>query len=106
MTLEFTPLDGLPMGTRSGSIDPGVLLYLIESKGMDVTQVEQLRYKRSGLPGPSGISNDMRVLTSRNDPRAKLAVDFFIYRIVREIGALTAVLSGLDGLVFTDVHTC
>jgi acetate kinase len=101
MTMGFTALDGLPMGTRSGSIDPGVLLYLIESKGMDVKQVEELLYKQSGLLGLSGISNDMRTLASSDEPRAKLAVDFFIYRIVREIGALTAVLGGLDGLVFT-----
>jgi acetate kinase len=101
MTMGFTALDGLPMGTRSGSVDPGVLLYLMQGMGMDGAQIEELLYKRSGLLGLSGISNDMRVLMASDEPRAKLAVDFFIYRIVRELGGLMAVLGGLDGLVFT-----
>jgi len=100
-TMSFTPLDGLPMGTRCGDLDPGVLLYLLQEKGMDPHQVQDLLYKRSGLLGMSALSNDMRALLASHDPRAREAVDYFIYRIGRELGALTAVLGGLDGLVFT-----
>lgn len=100
-TMSFTGLDGLPMGTRCGAIDPGVLLYLIQVCGMDGTAIEDLLYKRSGLLGLSGISNDMRVLQASDDPRAAQAIDHFIYRIGRELGSLVAALGGLDGLVFT-----
>jgi acetate kinase len=100
-TMGFTALDGLPMGTRSGQIDPGVLLYLMQEKGMGARQIEDLLYKRSGLLGLSGVSNDMRDLEASAEPRAALAIDYFIYRIVREAGALAAAMGGLDGLVFT-----
>jgi acetate kinase len=100
-TMSFTPLDGLPMGTRCGDLDPGVLLYLLQEKGMRPQQVQDLLYKRSGLLGMSGISNDMRALLASADPRAHQAVDYFVYRIGRELGALTAALGGLDGFVFT-----
>jgi acetate kinase len=100
-TMGFTALDGLPMGTRSGQIDPGVLLYLMQEKGMGAKQIEELLYKRSGLLGISGISNDMRNLESSDDPRAAEAIDYFVFRIVREAGALAASMGGIDGLVFT-----
>ena len=100
-TMGFTALDGLPMGTRCGQIDPGVLLYLMRSKGMDVKQLEDLLYHRSGLKGLSGVSNDMRTLLSSQEVGAKLAIDHFVYRIGRELGSLVAALGGLDALVFT-----
>jgi acetate kinase len=100
-TLGFTALDGLCMGTRPGAIDPGVVLYLFQGLGLSVAEVESLLYKRSGLLGISGISNDMRDLLGRSEPAARLAVDYFVYRVAKEIGALAAVLGGLDGLVFT-----
>ena len=100
-TMGFSALDGLPMGTRCGALDPGVILYLIQSVGMDAPQIEKLLYKESGLLGLSGISSDMRVLLESSDPRAQLAVDFFIYRIGRELGSLAAALGGLDAIVFT-----
>jgi acetate kinase len=100
-TLGFTALDGLCMGTRPGSLDPGVVLYLFQTLGLDAKAVETLLYKKSGLLGISGISNDMRDLVGNADPAARLAVDYFVYRVVKEIGALAAVLGGLDGLVFT-----
>ena len=100
-TLGFTALDGLCMGTRPGSVDPGVILYLFQELGLSVKEVETLLYKKSGLVGISGISNDMRDLLGRSEPTARLAVDYFIYRVAREIGALAAVLHGVDGLVFT-----
>jgi acetate kinase len=100
-TLGFTAVEGLPMGTRSGSLDPGVLIYLIERHGMGARDLTNLLYKQSGLLGLSGISNDMRELLASSDPNAKLAVDYFTYRIARELGSLTAALGGLDGLVFT-----
>lgn len=100
-TLGFTALDGLCMGTRPGALDPGVVLFLFQTLGMSAKEVERLLYKKSGLLGISGISNDMRILLERSEPEAKLAVDYFIYRIAKEIGALTAVLGGLDALVFT-----
>ena len=100
-TLGFTALDGLCMGTRPGSIDPGVVLYLFQNLGLSAKEVETTLYKKSGLLGISGISNDMRDLLGNTDPAARLAVDYFIYRIAKEIGALTAVLRGLDALVFT-----
>lgn len=97
----FTALDGLCMGTRPGALDPGVVLYLFQGLGMTTEQVESLLYRKSGLLGISGISNDMRVLLASDEPRARLAVDYFVYRAAKEIGALAAVLGGLDGLVFT-----
>ena len=99
-TMSFTALDGLMMGTRAGNIDAGVLLYLLQ-QGFSEKQLEELLYKHSGLLGLSGISNDMRVLLESNKPRAKLAVDYFIYRISREVGSLIAALKGLDAIIFT-----
>jgi len=100
-TLGFTALDGLCMGTRPGALDPGVVLYLFQSLGLSATDVETILYKKSGLVGISGISNDMRELVANAAPAARLAVDYFVYRAVKEIGALAAVLGGIDGLVFT-----
>jgi acetate kinase len=100
-TMGFTAVDGLPMGTRSGSLDPGVLLYLMDELKMDARAIETLIYQRSGLLGVSGVSSDMRALLSSDAPRAKLAVDLFVYRIGRELGSLAAALGGLDALVFT-----
>jgi acetate kinase len=100
-TMGFTAVDGLPMGTRTGSLDPGVLLYLMREKRMDADAIETLLYKESGLLGVSGISNDMRVLQKSDDPRAEEAIALFVYRINRELGSLTAALGGLDALVFT-----
>jgi acetate kinase len=100
-TLGFTALDGLCMGTRPGALDPGVVLYLFQNLGLSAREVETLLYKKSGLRGISGLSNDMRVLLESDEPRAALAVDYFVYRAAREIGGLAAVLRGVDGLVFT-----
>jgi acetate kinase len=100
-TLGFTALDGLCMGTRPGSIDPGVVLHLFQSVRMSADEVEALLYKKSGLLGISGVSNDMRDLLENDQSDARLAVDYFVYRAAKEIGALTAVLGGIDGLVFT-----
>jgi acetate kinase len=100
-TMGFTALDGLPMGTRSGSVDPGVLLYLMDELHMDARAIEKLLYQRSGLLGVSGISSDMRVLAQSDAPAARLAIDLFVYRIGRELGSLAAALGGLDALVFT-----
>ena len=100
-TLGFTAVDGLPMGTRTGNLDPGVILYLLEEKGMNAKQIETLLYKQSGLLGVSGVSNDMRVLLESDDPHAAEAVDLFCYRIRRELGSLAAAMGGLDALVFT-----
>ncbi len=100
-TLGFTALDGLCMGTRPGAIDPGVVLYLFQNLGFTANEVETMLYKQSGLLGISGISNDMRDLLGRSEPEARLAVDYFVYRAAKEIGALAAVLGGIDALVFT-----
>jgi acetate kinase len=100
-TLGFTALDGLCMGTRPGSVDPGVILYLFQTLGLSAKEVESILYKKSGLLGISGISNDMRDLLASDAPAARLAVDYFVYRAAKEIGALAAVLGGVDGLVFT-----
>ena len=99
-TMAFTALDGLPMGTRAGQLDPGVLLYLVK-KGWDGARLERFLYYECGLKGLSGVSNDMRDLLASDTPAARLAVDYFVYRIIREAGALAAVLGGLDGIVFT-----
>jgi acetate kinase len=100
-SLGFTALDGLCMGTRPGALDPGVVLHLFQGLRLGVKDVESILYKRSGLLGISGISNDMRVLLESTAPGARLAVDYFVYRATKEIGSLAAVLGGLDGLVFT-----
>ena len=100
-TMGFTALDGIPMGTRPGQIDPGVLLYLLMEKGMAPNEVQDLLYRDSGLKGLSGISNDMRELQSNPDPRARLAVDHFVYRVGLNAGMLAAALGGLDAFVFT-----
>lgn len=100
-TMGFTGVDGLPMGTRSGSLDPGVLLFLMDQHKMDARAIEKLIYEQSGLLGMSGISNDMRSLLTSDHPRAKLAVDVFVYRIGRELGSLAAAVGGLDAVVFT-----
>ncbi len=100
-TMGFTAVDGLPMGTRCGAIDPGVLLYLMDRHGMDVRGLEKLLYQQSGLLGVSGLSSDMRALLQSTSPQAALAVDLFVYRIGRELGSLAAALGGLDALVFT-----
>jgi acetate kinase len=100
-TMGFTALDGLCMGTRPGAVDPGVILHLFQSLELSAKQVEAILYKKSGLLGISGISNDMRTLLASNEPSARLAIDYFVYRVVKEIGALAAVLGGVDGLIFT-----
>jgi len=100
-TMGFTAVDGLPMGTRCGALDPGVILYLMDQRGMDARAIEKLIYNQSGLLGVSGVSGDMRVLLASEEPRARLAVDLYVYRIGRELGSLAAALGGLDALVFT-----
>lgn len=100
-TMGFTAVDGLVMGTRCGSLDPGAVIYLMDAYGMDARAIEDLIYKRSGLLGVSGLSSDMRTLQASSDPAAAEAVALFVYRIVREIGSLSAALGGLDGLIFT-----
>ena len=100
-TMGFTAVDGLPMGTRSGALDPGVVLYLMDEMKMDARAIEKLIYQQSGLLGVSGVSSDMRALLESKEPRSKLAVDLFTYRIGRELGSLAAALGGLDALVFT-----
>jgi acetate kinase len=100
-TLGFTALDGLCMGTRPGAVDPGVILYLFQVLGLSGKDVETVLYKKSGLLGISGISNDMRELLASDEPAARLAVDYFVYRTAKEIGALASVLRGVDALVFT-----
>src|SRR5258708_5396163 len=100
-TMGFTPVDGLPMGTRTGALDPGVILYLIAHERMDTNAVQHLIYEGSGLLGVSGLSGDMRTLLASNAPAAREAVALFVYRIGRELGSLVAALEGLDALVFT-----
>jgi acetate kinase len=100
-TMGFTALDGLPMGTRPGQIDPGAVLYLISQKGMSAQEAQRFLYNDCGLKGLSGISSDMRDLEKRNEPGAKLAVDYFVYRAGLSAGALAAALGGLDTFVFT-----
>jgi acetate kinase len=100
-TMGFTAVDGLPMGTRCGSIDPGVILYLMDERKMDARAIEKLIYNQSGLLGVSGISSGMRTLLASKEPRAQLAVDLYVYRIRRELGSLAAALGGLDAIVFT-----
>jgi acetate kinase len=100
-TMGFTALDGLVMGTRCGTLDAGVVLYLLQQKHLSAQEVEHLLYEKSGLLGVSGVSSDMRTLLSSKDPHANEAIELFVFRIVREIGALAASLGGLDGIVFT-----
>jgi acetate kinase len=100
-SLGFTALDGLCMGTRPGALDPGVVLHLFQGLGLSAKDVENLLYKKSGLLGISGISNDMRDLLGKSDPGATLAVDYFVYRAAKETGALAAAIRGIDALVFT-----
>ena len=100
-TFSFTALDGLCMGTRPGSIDPGVILYLLQTLNLSAKEIETILYKKSGLLGISGISNDMRELEGSSEPAARLALDYFVYRAAKEIGAMAAVLGGIDGLIFT-----
>jgi len=100
-TMGFTAADGLPMGTRCGSIDPGVILYLLNELKLDSHAIEKLIYQESGLLGVSGISSDMRTLLENSQPRAQFAVDLFTYRVGRELGSLAAAIGGLDALVFT-----
>ena len=100
-TMGFTALDGLPMGTRPGQMDPGVVLYLISEKGMSSAEVQNFLYRDCGLKGLSGISSDMRELQDSSDPRARLAVDYFAYRIGLNAGMLAAAMAGLDGFIFT-----
>ncbi|MEM6678799.1 MAG: acetate/propionate family kinase [Pseudomonadota bacterium] len=100
-TMGFSALDGLPMGTRSGQLDPGVILYLLQQEGMSAEDIVDLLYRKSGLLGLSGLSNDMRTLEAAGTPEARDAIDYFVFRVRRELGALTAVLGGLDALVFT-----
>jgi acetate kinase len=100
-TMGFSAADGLPMGTRCGAIDPGVMLFLMDQRGMDARAIERLIYEQSGLLGVSETSSDMRTLLESDAPRAKLAVDLFVYRIRRELGSLLAALHGLDAIVFT-----
>jgi acetate kinase len=100
-TMGFTAVEGLPMGTRCGSLDPGVILYLMDQRGMDARAIEKLIYSQSGLLGVSGISSDMRTLLASEEPGARLAVGLFVYRIRRELGSLAAALGGLEAIVFT-----
>jgi acetate kinase len=100
-TMGFTALDGLPMGTRPGQLDAGIVLYLLTEKGMSAGEIEHLFYYDSGLKGLSGGSNDVRDLLQSSDPRAKLALDYFVYRIALFTGMLAAAMSGFDGFVFT-----
>ena len=100
-TMGFTALDGLPMGTRCGALDPGVVTYLIREKRLSAAEVEKLLYHGCGLRGLSGISNDVRDLLESRDAAAALALDYFTYHVARQLGSLAAVLEGLDGIVFT-----
>jgi len=100
-TMGFTAVDGLMMGTRSGAIDPGAILYLMQEHGMDAAAIQDLIYRQSGLLGVSGISSDMRALRASSEPAAGEAIALFVYRIVRELGSLVAALGGIDALVFS-----
>jgi len=100
-SMGFSALDGLPMATRCGSIDPGLVLYLLRTRGMTPEALERMLYRDSGLLGLSGVSGDMRALLASFDPAAREAVDVFVYRIARELGSLAAAAGGLDVLVFT-----
>jgi acetate kinase len=100
-TMGFTALDGLPMGTRTGQIDPGVILYLMTAKGMSPAEVQDFLYRDCGLKGLSGVSNDMRELQTSSDPCAAFAVNYFVYRVALYAGMLAAALQGVNAFVFT-----
>ena len=100
-TMGFTALDGLPMGTRCGALDPGVVLYLMQQKGLSAEAIVDLLYRRSGLLGLSGVSSDFRELLTSGEPRARIAIELFCYHTARQIGSLAAALGGLEGIVFT-----
>jgi acetate kinase len=100
-TMGFTALDGIPMGTRCGALDPGVVLHLIQQKGMTAERLVDLLYRQSGMLGLSGVSSDFRKLLASDEPRARFAIDLFCYNVARHVGSLAAALGGLDGLVFT-----
>jgi acetate kinase len=100
-TMGFTALDGLPMGTRPGQLDAGIVLYLLQQKGKSAPQIERFLYNDCGLKGLSGVSNDVRVLLRSEDARARLALDYFVHRIALLAGSLSAALEGIDGFVFT-----
>ncbi|GAA0604390.1 acetate kinase [Craurococcus roseus] len=100
-TMGFSALDGLPMGTRCGELDAGVVLYLLEREAMSTSEIEDLLYRRSGMLGLSGVSSDFRDLLASADPRARFALEVFVYRVARGVGSLAAALGGLDGMVFT-----
>ena len=100
-SMGFTAVEGLMMGTRCGSLDPGVILYLMDQRGMDARAIERLLYHESGLLGVSGVSSDMRTVFASDAPQARLAIDLYVYRIRRELGTLAAALGGLDAIVFT-----
>jgi acetate kinase len=99
--MGFTAIEGLVMGTRCGSLDPGILIYLMDAFGMDARSLERLVYRESGLLGVSGISSDMRALHASPEPAAAEAIALFVHRIVIEIGSMAAALGGIDGLIFT-----
>ncbi|MBZ8143991.1 acetate kinase, partial [Rubrivivax gelatinosus] len=100
-SMGFTALDGVPMGTRCGAIDPAVIFYLVREYGMDLKTVEDMLYTRSGLLGVSGVSNDMKLLLESNDAHAHQAVELFCFRVAKEVAAQSASIGGLDALVFT-----
>jgi acetate kinase len=100
-TMGFSALDGLPMGTRCGELDPAVVLHLLRQEGMAPAEVEDLLYRRSGMLGLSGVSSDFRDLLASPEPRARFALELFVHRVARGVGALAAALGGLDGIVFT-----
>src|SRR5262249_50489842 len=100
-TMGFTALDGLPMGTRTGQLDPGVVLYLMNEKAMSAKAIEAFLYNECGLKGISGVSNDVRELLASSDPRARLALDYFVYRVTLYAGMLASAMGGIDGFVFT-----
>jgi acetate kinase len=100
-TMGFSALDGLPMGTRCGQLDPAVVLHLLTTEGMDTKAVETLLYRQSGLLGLSGVSSDFRDLLASEAPRARFAIEVFVHQVARNIASLAGALGGLDGLVFT-----
>lgn len=100
-TMGFSALDGLPMGTRSGQVDPGVVLYMMQQDGMTAEEIADTLYRKSGLLGLSGMSSDMRTLLAADTPDARKAIEYYVFRIRRELGALSAALEGIDALVFT-----
>jgi acetate kinase len=100
-TMGFSALDGLPMGTRCGQLDPAVVLHLLTTEGMDIATVEALLYRKSGMLGLSGVSSDFRELLASEEPRARFAIEVFVHQVARNIGSLAGALGGIDGIVFT-----